>query len=107
MSNHHEQPCSSYDKAIAGALAWLRSRGVTSLEEAYQSRSGAFGMRTIDGFAGYRLELDHAHGAHINVWRGKEKGPHFTFPGSEADVRAKWRQLFLWDPNLKRRTLME
>lgn len=25
-------------------------------------------------------------GAHINVWSGKEKGPHFTFGASESTV---------------------
>jgi hypothetical protein len=61
-------------------------------------------MRTIDGGAGYRIEFDARSGAHINVWSRKEKGPHYVFPGNEGAVRAKWRQLFLWDPKLKRRS---
>ena len=103
MANHPTQPFINYDGAIRAALDWLGERKV-HLEEAYESRLGGFGMRTADGSGGYRIEFDDRSKAHINVWSGHEKGPHFTFPGNAAAVRAKWRQLFLWDPNLKRRT---
>ena len=44
------------------------------------------GMKTADGKAGFRIEFDERNGAHINVWSGKEKGPHFTFDGDQASV---------------------
>ena len=44
------------------------------------------GMQTLDGKVGFRVEYDARNGAHINVWAGKEKGPHFTFDASQATV---------------------
>ncbi len=93
-----------YGDAIAAALEWLKGRGVATLDEAYESRSGGFGMRTMDGSAGYRIEFDSRSGAHINVWWHKVKGAHHVFQGNEGAVRTKWRQLFFWDPKLKRRS---
>jgi hypothetical protein len=95
--------CKSYDEAIRTALAWLAARRA-KLEEAYEARSGGFGMRTIGGAAGYRLEFHPPSGAHLNVWCRAEKGPHYAFPGSSGTVKALWRQLYYWDPALKRRT---
>ena len=46
------------------------------------------------GGAGYRIEFDVRNGAHINVFAGKEKGPHFLFPGNENSVNSVLRQLF-------------
>jgi hypothetical protein len=43
-------------------------------------------MKTSDGKVGFRVEYDKNNQAHINVWAGKEKGPHFLFEGSEATV---------------------
>lgn len=43
-------------------------------------------MKTADGSVGFRVEYDARNGAHINVWAGKEKGPHFTFEGSQSKV---------------------
>ena len=93
----------SYGDAILAALKWLRDRKVLHLDEPYESKFGGFGMRTRDQSAGYRIEFDNRSSAHINVWCGHEKGPHYLFPGNEKDVRAKYRQLFWWDPSLKRR----
>jgi hypothetical protein len=98
------QHFSDYGDAIKAALEWLSRRGVTKLEEAFEARMGGFGMRTSDGRSGYRIEFDRTSGAHINVWDRKTKGAHFTFPGNENAVRTKWRQLFWWDPNLKKRS---
>jgi hypothetical protein len=96
----------SYGEAIDAALAWLKVSGVSHLDEAFEARSGAFGMRTLDGGSGYRLEFDSRVGAHINIWHHHTKGPHFIFPGNEGDVKAKWRQLFLWD-NIKWRSELD
>ena len=65
-------------------------------------------MRTSDGSAGYRIEFHTIPAgktpeAHINVWWHHTKGSHIVFPGNEQAVKAKWRQLFLWDPKLQRR----
>jgi hypothetical protein len=94
----------TFGEAIDAALEWLRVRGVTRLDEAFEARMGAFGMRTSDGRSGYRLEFDSRSGAHINVWHHKVRGPHFTFQGNERDVQAKWRQLYWWNPRLRRRS---
>lgn len=96
--------CKDYGEAIREALWWLTTHGAATLDEPFEARMGGFGMHTQDGSSGYRLEFDSQNHAHINVWSGKIKGPHYTFPGNESDVRAKWRQLFLWDPKLKRRS---
>jgi hypothetical protein len=44
------------------------------------------GMKSADGSVGFRVEYDARNGAHINVWAGKEKGPHFTFEGNQSMV---------------------
>ena len=44
------------------------------------------GMQTADGKVGFRVEYDERNGAHINVWAGKEKGPHYTFDVSKETV---------------------
>lgn len=47
------------------------------------SRAGQFaGMQTIDNKTGFRAEYDERSGAHINVWSGKTKGPHYLFNAS-------------------------
>lgn len=94
----------SYGDAITAAIAWLKRQGADTLDEAYEARMGGFGMRTIDGSSGYRIEFDPRSGAHINLWSRKLQKAHFMFPGNEQDVRAKWRQLFWWDPKIKRRS---
>ena len=42
-----------------------------------------FIRETQDGEIGFRVEFDNRNGAHINVWNGKEKGPHILFNGSK------------------------
>jgi len=42
-------------------------------------------MQSLDGKIGFRVEFDSRHGAHINVWFGKEKG-HFQFEASSQTV---------------------
>jgi hypothetical protein len=48
----------------------------------------------MEGNMGLCIEYDARNGAHINVFAGKAKGPHFVFPGNEASVNAILRQLF-------------
>jgi len=43
-------------------------------------------MRTGDGKTGFRVEYDERSGAHINVFDGKDKGPHFTFEADQSTV---------------------
>lgn len=93
----------SFDGAIRAALDWLRSQGV-GLEEAFEAKFGGFGMRSLDGSGGYRIEFDARRKAHINVWCHRQRGPHLCFPGNEFAVRSVFRQLFYWDPKLKRRS---
>jgi hypothetical protein len=42
-------------------------------------------MQTANGKSGFRVEFDERHGAHINVWSGKEKDT-FTFEGDQSMV---------------------
>ncbi|TWP23462.1 hypothetical protein ETU10_06965 [Apibacter muscae] len=51
------------------------------------------GMQTMDGKVGFRIEYDARSGAHINVWSGKEKGPHYIFKAKEKTVK-KLQNLF-------------
>jgi hypothetical protein len=72
------------------ALAWLEERGFKA-EKPTIGRFGdiqgkPIGTQTADGKTGFRIEYDERSGAHINVWSGKEKGPHFTFDASESTV---------------------
>ncbi len=99
------QRYTNFNEAIRAALAWLQSEGATQLDEAYEARRGTFGMRTLDKSAGYRVEFDEPSSAHINVWSHNKHGPHFQFPGNAQAVKAVWRQLFYWDPKLKRKTI--
>ena len=93
----------TYNEAIRAALQWLIKHGVR-LEEAFEAKMGGFGMRGLDGSGGYRVEFDTRAQAHINVWCHSQKGPHYLFPGNEQAVRSLWRQLYFWDPKLKRRS---
>jgi hypothetical protein len=43
-------------------------------------------MKTSDGKTGFRVEYDKRNKAHINVFAGKEKGPHFKFEGNRKTV---------------------
>jgi hypothetical protein len=93
----------NYNDAIRATLDWLRDQKV-QLEEAFEAKMGGFGMRSLDGTGGYRVEFDNRSQAHINVWSHSQKGPHYSFPGNDAAVRSLWRQLYYWDPKLKRRS---
>lgn len=79
-----------YDQARNGALKWLQSRSFKA-EKAVVGKFGTskgkpIGMSSADGKQGFRVEYDNRNGAHINVWSGKEKGPHFRFNASEETV---------------------
>lgn len=96
----------NYNDAIRSALDWLRDHNV-ELQEAFEARQGGFGMRSIDGSGGYRVEFDTPSQAHINVWCHSMKGPHYSFPGNKNSVVSLWRQLYYWDPKLKRRSQLD
>ena len=79
-----------FNQAMNQVLEWLESRGFRA-EAATLGRFGKrkgmpVGMQTSNGKVGFRVEFDERSGAHINVWAGKEKGPHFQFAGSEKTV---------------------
>ena len=96
----NENPSKSHREAIEKALKWLDQHGV-KLKRAWQKESG-FGMESDDGNAGYRLEFDDNHGAHINVYcEGKGNKFTYTFPGDRGVVKALYRQLFQWDATHK------
>jgi RHS repeat-associated protein len=87
---HNDDGGDDFNQAMSKALAWLGQRGF-SAEKPTLGRFGTIkgqpiGMQTADGKTGFRVEFDERSGAHINVWSGKEKGPHFTFDASESTV---------------------
>jgi hypothetical protein len=87
--------CAGYNDAMTDALNWLGARGFnSSTAKAYKSKFSDVLNGMKDGKAGYRIEFDQRSGAHINVFAGKEIGPHFKFGGNAADVAAVLRQLF-------------
>ncbi|WP_241503598.1 T7SS effector LXG polymorphic toxin [Bacillus safensis] len=81
----------SYEQSRNEALAWLEERGFKSEKQTFgkfgYTRNKPIGRQTEDGKIGFRIEHDSRSGAHINVWAGKEKGPHFEFDASEKTVK--------------------
>ncbi len=92
--------CPDFNPRMREALDWLKARGFDSTKaRPFPSRMSVkhMGGRTNGmrhGDIGYRIEFDARSQAHINVFAGKEVGPHFTFSQSEADMLAVLRQLF-------------
>ncbi|WFE50479.1 hypothetical protein [Micromonospora sp. WMMD1155] len=79
-----------YNQAMNKALAWLEERGFKAERQTigkfYDIEGKPIGMQTADRKTGFRIEFDERNGAHINVWSGKEKGPHFNFNATEETV---------------------
>jgi hypothetical protein len=79
-----------YNQARNSALEWLEARGFRAeaqVEGKFGPNAGKpVGMSTADGRVGFRVEFDARSGAHINVFAGKEKGPHFQFKGTQKTV---------------------
>ncbi|NUT33565.1 MAG: hypothetical protein HOV79_10870 [Hamadaea sp.] len=86
----HNEGGDDYNQALNKALAWLDERGFVAERTTYGKfgtiAGQPIGMQTADGKTGFRIEFDERNGAHINVWSGKEKGPHFNFDASESTV---------------------
>jgi RHS repeat-associated protein len=84
-----------FNQARNAALEWLQGRGFKA-EQATLGKFGAnagtpIGMKSADGKSGFRIEFDERHGAHINVWSGKQKHT-FTFDGNQSMVDRLVRQ---------------
>lgn len=79
-----------YNQAFNQALDWLEARGFKAETQTigkFGPNAGkGIGMQTMDGKVGFRVEFDARSKAHINVWAGKEKGPHFKFEGTPKTV---------------------
>ncbi|MCP1642212.1 RHS repeat-associated protein [Pseudomonas citronellolis] len=73
----------TFEQARNSALDWLGERGFKAEKPTIgkfgENAGKPIGMQTSDGKVGYRIEYDERNGAHINVWSGKEKGPHYIF----------------------------
>ncbi|WP_322026159.1 hypothetical protein [Burkholderia sp. BCC1977] len=85
-----------FNQAQKAAMEWLGARGFKA-EQPTLAKFGdgagkPIGMKSSDGRVGFRIEYDERSGAHINVFAGKEKGPHFTFEGSQSTVDQIVRQ---------------
>jgi hypothetical protein len=85
-----------YNQARNAALAWLESRGFraekTNIGKLGDTKGTPVGMKSADGKTGFRIEYDARNGAHINVFDGKEKGPHITFEASQKTVEKITKQ---------------
>ncbi|WP_177330520.1 hypothetical protein [Pseudomonas fildesensis] len=72
------------------ALEWLLEndfRAEKPTPGRFGTRKGEpVGMQTADGKTGYRVEPDDRSDAHINVWSGKKKGPHYLFDATPKTV---------------------
>lgn len=78
-----------YNQARNAALDWLKERGFKAERpnlSKFGSKGAPNGMTSADGKIGFRVEYDERNGAHLNVFAGKEKGPHFTFQGTKESV---------------------
>ncbi|WP_182378675.1 polymorphic toxin-type HINT domain-containing protein [Nocardioides sp. WS12] len=79
-----------YNQAMREAMTWLEERGFRAERPTFgrfgDTRGRPIGMQTADGKVGFRVEFDERSGAHINVFNGKEKGPHFTFNATSKTV---------------------
>jgi len=78
-----------FNQARNAAVGWLDGRGFkaeqTTLGKFGDNAGRPIGMRSADGKSGFRVEFDERHGAHINVWSGKQKET-FTFEGNQSMV---------------------
>jgi hypothetical protein len=92
--------CAGFNPKMREAHDWLKTRGFDSSKATpYVSKfSARYGGDKLNGMRhgniGYRIEFDAPNKAHINVFSGKDIGPHFTFSQNEADMAAVLRQLF-------------
>jgi cytoskeletal protein CcmA (bactofilin family) len=88
----------SFSTAQRNALGWLEERGFTTGKVTVGKFGEAAGLpnglKSEIGNIGYRIEFDINNAAHINVFAGKIKGPHFKFPGNQQSVLAILNQLF-------------
>lgn len=87
----------NFNDAQANAMSWLRDRGFdpTKAQPNISKFTGEVNGLKMDGNIGFRIEFDARNGAHINVFAGKEKGPHFMVDKvDEAGLIAILRQLF-------------
>ena len=82
-----------FNQARNKAVKWLDEKGFKATEpniggvKATEGKAVGMKGKNADGKnSGFRVEYDKKNGAHINVFSGKEKGPHFTFPASEKTV---------------------
>lgn len=99
----------NFNDAQANASAWLRERGFdpTKAQPNISKFTGEVNGLKMDGNIGFRIEFDARNGAHINVFAGKEKGPHFLIENvNEAGLNAILCQLFGGRLGRSRRRIM-
>jgi len=80
------------------ALSWLNKRGFNAADAVpYASKwsNQLNGLRQA-GNIGYRIEYTATQGAHINVFAGATKGPHYFFFGNRpiADTHKMFAEPF-------------
>ena len=87
----------TYGQAMNEALKWLEPKGFKAEKIVFgkfgKIKGKPIGMKTADGKIGFRVEYDTRSGAHLNIWAGKEKGPHLLFDEVEKSI-TKLQSLF-------------
>ncbi len=89
----------SFNEAQIAAIRWLKEMGFDPHKakltiSKFTGEVNGMTMKGPKGKIGFRIEWDERTGAHINVFAGKTKGPHFAFPGYLNAVKSILRQLF-------------
>jgi RHS repeat-associated protein len=78
-----------FNQARNAAVQWLEGHGFKAerptLGKFGDNAGKPIGMKSADGKSGFRVEFDERHGAHINVWSGRQKDT-FTFEGNRSAV---------------------
>lgn len=88
-SNNAGRGFNDFNQARNAAVSWLGNHNFKA-EKVTVGKFGGnagspIGMQSMDGKSGFRVEFDERHGAHINVWAGKQKET-FTFKGDQSAV---------------------
>lgn len=86
-----EMAFKDFNQAQKAAMDWLSAKGFraekVNIGKFGKTAGKPNGMQTSDKLAGFRVEYDARHGAHINAWAGKEKAT-FTFSGTDSMVES-------------------
>ncbi|MDN6860456.1 RHS repeat-associated core domain-containing protein [Pseudomonas sp. CAN2814] len=94
-ANAAESAIADFNQARNSAIKWLEQGSfkadVPTIGKFGENYGKPIGMQSSNGKAGFRVEFDENHGAHINVWSGKSKDT-FVFQGGQELVNKLVKQ---------------